>query len=78
MECDEYFNAGYGSVLTNIGTVEMDASIMDGRTMRFGSVCTVQDILHPISITRDIYKTAPQKFLGAGGAMKFAREQVSI
>jgi L-asparaginase / beta-aspartyl-peptidase len=49
MERDEYFNAGYGSVLTSEGNVEMDASIMCGRTLNFGCVSLLSDILQPIS-----------------------------
>src|SRR5690625_5170178 len=35
------FNAGRGAVLTNTGTVEMDASIMDGKTLQAGAVASV-------------------------------------
>jgi beta-aspartyl-peptidase (threonine type) len=38
MEDDPVFNAGYGSALDLLGRVEMDASIMDGRTLRAGAV----------------------------------------
>lgn len=78
MEVDEYFNAGYGSVLTTSGTVEMDASFMDGRTLKFGCCCTIQDILHPISISREIFRQGGGGFLGGNGAIKFATELVSL
>jgi beta-aspartyl-peptidase (threonine type) len=77
LECDEYFNAGYGSVLTTKGTVEMDASVMDGRSMKFGCCCTIEDILHPISISREILKQGGGKFLGGKGAMNFAKYLVT-
>src|SRR5690349_17796235 len=35
------FNAGRGSVLTSAGTVEMDAAVMCGHTLRAGAVATV-------------------------------------
>lgn len=73
MERDEYFNAGYGSVLTNEGHVEMDASIMCGRTMNYGCVSLVTDILHPISLARQVMKTSRHKFLSEAGAKTFAR-----
>src|ERR1043165_6309250 len=38
MEDDPRFNAGYGAALTEEGTVELDASIMEGRALRFGGV----------------------------------------
>lgn len=73
MELDEYFNAGYGSVLTNEGHVEMDASIMCGRTLNFGCVSLVTDILHPISLARVVMQKSKYKFLSEEGAKKFAR-----
>lgn len=76
MELSEYFNAGYGSVLTNTGQVEMDASLMEGKQMNFGCVGTLKDILHPISVSRVILEKAPegQKFICENGAMNFARQ----
>lgn len=73
MERDEYFNAGYGSVLTNEGRVEMDASIMCGRTLNFGCVSLVTDILHPISLARLVQKSK-HKFLSEEATKQFARE----
>lgn len=74
MELDEYFNAGYGSVLTIDGNVEMDASIMCGRTLNFGCVSLVTDILHPISLARLVMQKSKYKFLSEEGAKKFARQ----
>lgn len=74
MERDEYFNAGYGSVLTNEGNVEMDASIMCGRTLNFGCVSLVTDILHPISLARVVMQKSRHKFLSEEGAKCFARK----
>lgn len=74
MELDEYFNAGYGSVLTVEGKVEMDASIMCGRTLNFGAVSIVKDILYPISLARLVMRKSRHKFLSEDGAMHFARQ----
>lgn len=74
MEYDEYFNAGYGSVLTSEGVVEMDASIMCGRTLNFGCICLVRDVLHPISLARLVMTKSRSKFLAEGAAIKFGRE----
>lgn len=74
MELDEFFNAGYGSVLTLDGSVEMDASIMCGRTLNFGAVSIVKDILHPISLARLVMQKSRHKFLSEDGATKFARQ----
>lgn len=75
MERDEYFNAGYGSVLTIEGQVEMDASIMCGRTLNYGCVSLVTDILHPISLARVVMRKSRHKFLSEDGAKAFAKAQ---
>jgi L-asparaginase / beta-aspartyl-peptidase len=74
MELDEYFNAGYGSVLTIDGQVEMDASIMCGRTLNYGCVSLVTDILHPISLAKLVMQKSKYKHLSEEGAKKFARQ----
>jgi beta-aspartyl-peptidase (threonine type) len=74
MELDEFFNAGYGSVLTVDGQVEMDASIQCGRTLNFGAVSLVKDVLHPISLARLVMQKSRHKFLSEDGAIKFARQ----
>lgn len=74
MELDEYFNAGYGSVLTMDGTVECDASIMCGRTLNFGAVSLIKDILYPISLAKIVMQKSRHKFLSEDGAIKFARQ----
>lgn len=74
MELDEFFNAGYGSVLTVDGQVEMDASIMCGRTLNFGAVSIVKEILYPISLARLVMQKSRHKCLSESGAVKFARQ----
>lgn len=74
MEKDDYFNAGYGSVLTLNGTVEMDASIMTG-DLNGGCVSIVKDIMHPISLARRVMEKTVHTFLAGDGVMDFAREQ---
>lgn len=74
MELDPYFNAGYGSVLTTAGNVEMEASIMNGTTLHAGCATLVKDIMHPISLARRVMKT-PHNFLGGEGVMQFARNE---
>lgn len=75
MELDPFFNAGYGSVLTTEGNVEMEASIMNGATLRAGCCSLVKDIMHPISLARRVMKT-PHNFLAGNGVMQFAKEEV--
>lgn len=75
MEVDEEFNAGYGSVLTSAGEVEMDACIMDGSNMKVGAVTGVQDIFHTISLARKVMEKTKFNFLGAKGAMELAKKE---
>lgn len=75
MELDPYFNAGYGSVLTSEGTVEMEASIMDGKTLKAGCVSGLVDIMHPIVAARRVMEKTPHNFLGFHGANQFIKQQ---
>lgn len=74
MELDDNFNAGYGSVLTRDGTVEMEASLMDSGG-RVGCVTLVKDIYHPISLARRVMELAPHNYLGGDVVNAFARAQ---
>lgn len=75
MELDEYFNCGYGSVLTSEGTVELEASLMEGKSRKAGCVCGVVDIMHPISAARKVMEKTPHNFLGFHGANRFIAKQ---
>ncbi len=54
MEDDPNFNAGFGSVLALDGQVYMDASIMSGKGMEAGAICSLQNVRHPIALARKI------------------------
>ncbi|CAB4311519.1 unnamed protein product [Prunus armeniaca] len=69
-----YFNAGKGSVLTTLGTVEMEACIMDG-TKRCGAVSGLTTVVNPISLARLIMEKTPHIYLAFDGAEAFARGQ---
>lgn len=73
LENSPLFNAGYGSVLNLDGHVEMDASIMDGDTGRFGAVAAVRDVSNPVSVARRVLEDTPHVLLAGDGAIKFAR-----
>lgn len=68
------FNAGRGAVLTNTGTVEMDASIMDGRSLDAGSVAAVKRIRHPVEAAVRVMNDSPHVMLFGEGAMTFAAD----
>ncbi len=58
LEDDPHFNAGKGSVFTSAGTNEMDASIMDGKTLKAGAVASLRHIKNPISLSRLLMEKA--------------------
>lgn len=72
LEDSPLFNAGRGSVFTNKGTHEMDAAIMDGKTLNAGAVSLITGIKNPISLAHDVMKKSDHVFLAGEGAMLFA------
>jgi beta-aspartyl-peptidase (threonine type) len=73
LEEDSCFNAGRGSVLTESGTIELDAAIMDGRERRAGAVAGLRTARAPISLARRLLEQGPHVFLSGKGADDFAR-----
>ncbi|HZF05051.1 MAG TPA: isoaspartyl peptidase/L-asparaginase [Patescibacteria group bacterium] len=73
LEDDERFNAGRGSVLTEDGTVEMDASIMEGDRLGCGAVAAVSRVANPVTLARRVLDDGRQILLVAHGAHAFAR-----
>jgi beta-aspartyl-peptidase (threonine type) len=73
LENDPHFNAGCGSVFTSAGTNEMDASIMDGKTLNAGAVGSVMHIKNPIALARLVMEKSPHVMLDCAGAEAFAK-----
>lgn len=73
LEDSPLFNAGKGSVFTATGSHEMDASIMDGKTLNAGAVSLVTGIKNPITLAKDVMEKSEHVFLAGAGAMDFAR-----
>jgi len=69
------FNAGKGAVFTHEGRNELDASIMDGSTLKAGAVAGVTDVKNPVSLARRVMDASPHVMLSGKGASDFAREQ---
>ncbi len=69
------FNAGKGAVFTHEGTNELDASIMDGRTLKAGAVAAVKHIKNPIALARLVMDRSKHVMLTGDGAEAFAKEQ---
>jgi beta-aspartyl-peptidase (threonine type) len=74
LEDDPLFNAGRGAVFTSAGTHEMDAAVMDGRTLMAGAVGGIEQVKNPILLARAVMKKSPHFMLAGKGAADFARE----
>lgn len=72
LEEDPTFDSGRGACLTRAGEVELDASIMDGSTLRGGGVAVIRNFLHPISIARRVMERTEHMLLAGPGAEAFA------
>ncbi len=72
LEDDPVLNAGRGSFRNLDGVVEMDAMIMDGRTLALGSVAVVRDVCNPVSLARRVMTDTNHVLLAGDGASRFA------
>ena len=75
LEDSPLFNAGKGAVFNNDGINELDASIMDGKTLDAGAVARVTTIKNPVSAARLVMEKSPHVLLVGDGAEKFAKEK---
>jgi beta-aspartyl-peptidase (threonine type) len=75
LEDSPLFNAGRGAVFTSAGTNELDASIMDGRTLRAGAVAGLKHIKNPITLARLVMEQSKHVMMVGEGAETFARQQ---
>ena len=75
LEDSPLFNAGKGAVFNHEGINELDASIMDGRTLQAGAVAGVRHVRNPIDLARLVMDRSPHVLLSGAGAEEFALEQ---
>lgn len=73
MEDSPLFNAGKGAVFTNEGKNELDAAVMDGKTLKAGSVASVTTIRNPISAARAVMEKSEHVMMIGSGAEQFAK-----
>ncbi len=72
MEDSPYFNAGVGSSLNLEGLAELDASVMDGSTLRYGGVGAVGNVKNPVRLARLIMEKTEHSLIVGEGAEKLA------
>ncbi len=72
LENNPIFNAGRGSVFTKKGLHEMDAALMNGKTLEAGAVAGVRNIKNPITLAREVMLHSGHVFLSGSGAAEFA------
>lgn len=72
LEDDPTFDAGRGAFLNEDGFVQLDAGIMEGRGVTFGSVAAVEGVRNPVSLARRVLESEHTLLVGEGAA-RFAR-----
>lgn len=75
LEDNLLFNAGRGAVFTKKGVQEMDAAIMDGKTLDAGAVSGVRNVRNPIELAEEVMLNSNHVFLSGKGANDFAIRQ---
>jgi len=74
LENDPHFNAGKGAVFTHDGRNEMDAAIMEGKTLMAGAVAGVTTVKNPISAARAVMEKSEHVMMVGAGADQFAKD----
>lgn len=74
LENDPVFDAGVGSHLNRDGRVQLDAILMDGRTLKAGAIAAVERLRNPIQVARLVLDRSPHLLLVGPGAEQFAVE----
>lgn len=74
LEDNPLFNCGRGSALNEKAEVEMDASIMDGKSMKSGGVAIVKNVKNPVTLARAIMDKTKHIYIGDMGALELAQK----
>src|SRR5437660_12195671 len=68
-------SVGYGGIGNSVGTVSLDACVMDGKTLDCGGVCAVENVRHVARLARRVLEKTPHVLLAGEGARLFAVQQ---
>src|SRR3954453_20484912 len=68
-------SVGYGGLPNAVGTVQLDACVMDGRTLACGGVAGLENVRHPAALARRVMEKTPHVLLVGPGAQQFAMKQ---
>src|SRR5947209_9788394 len=68
-------SVGFGGLANSIGTVQLDASVMDGKTLACGAVAALENVRHAAAVARRVMEKTPHVLLVGAGAKEFALEQ---
>jgi len=74
LEDNPLFNAGRGAAINDAGEVQLCSSVSDGRSRGMGAVAIVKNVKNPVSLARAVMEQTRHIYLGAHGALEFARE----
>ena len=75
LEDSPLFNSGKGAVLNSYGFAELDASFMNGKSLKAGAVSGARKIKNPISASIKVMENSPHVMLSGNGADQFAEQQ---
>jgi N4-(beta-N-acetylglucosaminyl)-L-asparaginase len=69
----EDVTVGYGGIPNEEGVVQLDAAVMDGRTMKSGAVGALEGIKNPTKVARLVMERTNRAFIVGEGALRFAK-----
>src|SRR5690348_17451831 len=68
-------SVGYGGIGNAVGTVQLDACVMDGQTLACGGVAGLENVRHAAAVARRVMEKTPHVLLVGEGAKLFALQQ---
>src|SRR5438105_5462962 len=68
-------SVGYGGIGNAVGTVQLDACVMDGQTLNCGGVAALENVRHAAAVARRVMEKTPHVLLVGDGAQQFALQE---